>query len=86
MNKARSDQTLAAVRRAEAAAQRAKRAEEASRVTRDAAIAAAMEDGWTSAEIGALLGIPDHAVRHRVYSRRTGKPGKRRAPERPAGA
>jgi len=85
MSKDRSDKTLAAVRRAEAATQRAKRAEEAARVTRDAAIAAAMEDGWTSAEIGELLGIPDHAVRHRVYSRRTGKPGRRRTPEHSAG-
>lgn len=80
-NKPRSEQVLAAVRRADAAAKRAKRAVEAARVTRDAAISAAMGEGWTSVEIGEVLGIPDHAVRQLTYMRKTGRPGERRNPE-----
>ena len=69
----RSDETLAAVRRYFTAAEKAKARYEASLVTRDAAMQAAMDDGWTSDEVGAAIGTRGVNVRNLLSARRNNR-------------
>jgi len=45
---------------------------------RDAYLAGAMADGWTSSEIGAMVGIAGSNVRTLVYLRKNGRPDRRK--------
>jgi hypothetical protein len=76
--KTRNNATLAAAKRSYANAEVAKKRAEAALVTRDAAMAAAMADGWTSDEIGEEVGATGRAIRNLLYIRRKGRPGRRR--------
>lgn len=69
----RSDETLAAVRRYFTAAEKAKARYEASLVTRDAAMQAAMDDGWTSDEVGEAIGTRGVNVRNLLSARRNNR-------------
>lgn len=69
----RSDQSLADARRAWAGAEKARARYEASLVTRDAALAQAMADGWTSDELGEMFSVTGDNIRSLLYQRRKGR-------------
>lgn len=75
--KTRAPHSLASAKRAYANAETAKRRAEAALVTRDAAMSAAMADGWTSDEIGEEVGATGRAIRNLLYIRRKGRPERR---------
>jgi DNA-directed RNA polymerase specialized sigma24 family protein len=73
---------ISQVRRLQAKVDRAKVALEAATLTRDMEMMAAMDNGWTSADIADALGISPESVRQMVYKRRTGRPGTKRRREK----
>ena len=74
----RSDETMAAARRHYLQAEKARAKYEAALVTRDAAMQAAMDDGWTSDEVGDAVGIRGVNVRNILYARRSGRPSRKK--------